>query len=104
MKENQILAIIKKPGERATVEPLFDNTLEASQKAVGGFIEVVRLCQDVAIICNEEGRLMDLTHNVNVCGYDFVGTIVAVGVKGDQFCSLKASAVPMLLKLLDGEG
>ena len=39
MKENQILVIIKEPGKDPVVEPLFDNTLEAFQEAVGGYIE-----------------------------------------------------------------
>lgn len=36
MKENQILVVIKEPGKEARVEPLFENTLKAFQKAVGG--------------------------------------------------------------------
>ena len=39
MKENQILVIIKEPGKDPVVEPLFDNTLEAFQEAIGGYIE-----------------------------------------------------------------
>lgn len=41
MGENQILVAIKKPGELPGLEPLFKNSLEAFQKAVGGYIEVV---------------------------------------------------------------
>ena len=42
MKEKQILVVIKEPGKPPRVEPLFENTLEAFQKAVGGYIETVR--------------------------------------------------------------
>ena len=102
MKENQILVVIKEPGKAPVVEPLFENTLEAFQKAVGGFIEAVTLASDLVLICNEEGRLMELPHNMDICGYDFCGTILAVGAKGDEFASLKASVVPAVMRMLGG--
>lgn len=43
MKEKQILVVIKEPGKPPRVEPLFENTLEAFQKAVGGDIETVTM-------------------------------------------------------------
>ena len=102
MHENQILVLIKEPGQPARLEPLFDNTLEAFQEAVGGYIETVTIQDGVVIICNEEGRLMGLQPNVEINGIDFVGTILAVGVKGDEFASLKSSVVPKVWKLLEG--
>ena len=53
MKEKQILVIRKEPGKSAEVEPLFENTLEAFQAAVGGHIEAVTVTQDLCILCNE---------------------------------------------------
>ena len=100
LKENQILVVIKEPGQEPRVEPLFENTLEAFKKAVDGWIECVTIADDVVIICNEEGRLRGLPFNVNVCGIGFVGTVVAVGVKGDEFASLKGSHVPSVMRLL----
>ena len=100
MKERQILVIIKHPGEVPYVEPLFDNTLEAFQKAVGGYIETVTFATDAAIICNEEGRLIGLAHNCTVLGVDFCGTILVVGVKGDEFSSLKVANIPKILHML----
>lgn len=102
MHENQILVLIKEPGKPACLDPLFDNTLEAFQEAVGGYIETVTIQDGVVIICNEEGRLMGLEPNVDINGIDFVGTILAVGVKGDEFASLKSSVVPKVWKLLEG--
>lgn len=51
MKEKQILVIRKEPGKLAEVEPLFENTLEAFQAAVGGYIETVgtRGCEFASI-------------------------------------------------------
>ena len=103
MKENQILVIIKEPGKGPVVEPLFDNTLEAFQKAVGGFIETVTFSNDVVVICNEEGLWLDLPHNVCIDGVNFCGTILVVGTKGDEFSSLKASVVPSVMHMLEGD-
>lgn len=100
MHERQILAVIKEVGEKPRVEPLFDNTLEAFQEAVGGYIETITLATDCVLIVNEEGRLLDLPHNVTVCGMDFFGTVVAVGVKGDEFASLPGVAVSAVMRLL----
>lgn len=102
MKESQILVVIKEPGQAPKVEPLFDNTLESFQKAVGGYIETVSF-GSIVIICNEEGRLLGLEPNVEVGSVDFVGTILAVGVKEDEFCSLSASVVPKVLQILGGK-
>ena len=58
-------AILKQPGQRpAAVE--MENTLQALQKAVGGYIETVRITSDACLICNEKGRLMGL--EPNPCG------------------------------------
>lgn len=102
MKENQILVVIKEPGKKPVVEPLFDNNLNAFQEAVGGYIETVTFATDLVIICNEEGRLRGLPFNCNVAGVNFVGTILAVGRKGDEFASIKARHIPMVLQLLGG--
>lgn len=102
MNENQIMVVIKEPGKAPVVEPLFSNTLKAFQEAVGGYIETVTLASDLVIICNEEGRLFGLPSNCRVCGVDFVGTVVAVGRKGENFCSIKAQNIPFVLKLLGG--
>ena len=101
MKEKQILVVIKEPGKAPRVEPLFDNDLKAFQETVGGYIETVTFAE-VVIICNEEGRLQGLPHNTTVFGVDFCGTIIAAGTKGEEFASLRAAAVPVVLRLLGG--
>lgn len=100
MKERQILVIIKNPGEPPHVEPLFDNTLESFQHAVGGHIETVTFASDAVLIVNEEGRLHGLPYNCSFCGLDIVGPVVAVGTKGDEFASLKAASIPMIMNAL----
>lgn len=100
LKENQILVVIKEPGQAPRVEPLFDNTLDAFKQAVGGWIECVTIADDLVIICNEEGRLRGLPFNVDVLGVGFVGTVVVAGAKDDEFASLKSVHVPLVMRLL----
>lgn len=80
-------AIRKKPGcEPEIIE--VENTLKALQAEVGGYIETVTIVSDAVIICNEEGRILGLPDNCRVCGVDFVGTVLIVGTKGDEFCDV----------------
>ena len=99
-KEHQIMVVIKEPGKAPVVDPLFENRLEAFQKAVGGYIEAVTVAEDLVLICNEEGRLMGLPFNIDLCGVDFVGTVIAAGVRGDEFASIRGASVAAVLDLL----
>lgn len=101
MQEKKILVLIKEPGKLANLEPLFDNTLEAFQKAVGGYIETVTIQDDLVLICNEEGRLLGLEPNVVINGIEFVGPVIVAGVKGYEFSSIKSSLVPKIWKMLE---
>ena len=79
-------AIRKKPGCAPEIIEV-ENTLEALQQEVGGYIETVSIA-DVVIICNEEGRLCGLPDNCRFVGVDFVGTILVVGRNKDEFCDV----------------
>lgn len=81
-------AIIKRAFE--PVGRLIDipNELKPLQQAVGGYLEAVTLASDLAILCDEEGRLKGKIHNCTICGYEFVGTILAVGVSGEEFADV----------------
>lgn len=102
-KEKQILICVKRPGQDPVIEPLFENSLRAFQEAVGGYIETVTICSDLCLIINEEGRLLDLPYNATILGHPFVGPVLAAGIKGDEFSSLKASNIPAVLQLLRGD-
>ena len=62
-KNEKIKVLLFKPGEYAkTVE--IDDTLEGMQEAVGGWIEeYMPFEDDVAIVCNEEGKINGLPPN-----------------------------------------
>lgn len=92
----KISALVKDPG-RVPRHVWISNNLEALQKDVEGYIETVTLATDLVVICNEEGRLMGLEPNCNICGYDFVGTIIMVGTDGEDFTDLPADWKTMKL-------
>ena len=80
-------AIRKKPGAQPEIIEV-DNTLKALQAEVDGYIETVTIASDVVVICNEEGVLRGLPYNCRFVGVDFVGTVLIVGTKGDEFCDV----------------
>ena len=80
-------ALRKRPGE-AWEEVKIENTLEALQREVGGYIETISLLSDLVLIVNEEGRINGMRFNMSLCGMQLFGTILAVGFKGDEFCDI----------------
>lgn len=77
--------LIKNPSDEGFHQIVVPNDLHVLQQLVDGYIETVTLATDACVICNEEGRLKDLEHNCKYCGVDFVGTILIVGINGDEF-------------------
>ena len=102
-KQKNILVVIKEPGKAPYVEPCFPNTLESFQKAVGGYIETLTVCEDLVLIVNEEGLLRGMPFNCKVCGQPFVGTVVAVATERDEFASIPERFIPMVLRLFEVE-
>ena len=80
----KIKVLIKRPDSKIYSTHISD-TLENLQKIVGGYIETVTLWQDATVICNEEGRIKELPYNCNIAGVDFYGTVIIVGVDGEEF-------------------
>lgn len=81
------------------------NTLEDKQKIVGGLIQCTAILDDpsVVLICNEEGKIMDLPFNRDI-GYDIIaGTFIIAGddiEKGD-FKSLTKEQVEKYKRRFD---
>ncbi len=72
-----------------------DNTLEAKQELVGGLIEEVHIHGDdeVALICNEEGKIYGLPYNRDI-GYDIIaGPFLIVGIDRDNYKSLNEKQI-----------
>ena len=69
-----------KPNE-LPVKKTINNTLEAKQKLVGGLIEYTYMsnCDDIAIVCNEESKILGLPINRDI-GHDIItGDFFIVG-------------------------
>lgn len=75
---------VREPWEVACV----DNTLEALQREVGGYIETLGITCDSCLIVNEEGLISHLPFNTRLFGQFLFGTILIVGLKGDEFCDM----------------
>ena len=69
-KEKQLRVLLKRVGEEPEVL-IIENTLEAKQEIVDGLIEVVPINEKILIICNEEGKLLDLEPNL-LFDYDYI--------------------------------
>ena len=82
--------VAKKPGQLAEIIKI-ENELQALQEYVGGWIETVTFATDACIICNDEGRLLDMPYNFTFCGVDFYGPILIVGVKNEDFTDCPAA-------------
>ena len=91
MATETMRVLVVEPGKRPMVREI-ETGLEPLQKAVGGLIEAVYPFEEpVAIICNEEGKIMGLPLNralldENGKVYDIIaGTCLVVGLTEDNF-------------------
>lgn len=95
-------AIRKKPGQAPEACEI-ENSLEALQAEVGGYIESFQFAEDFTLLINEEGKNLGLEPNLFVLGEPLVGTVLAVGVKGEEFCDLPADTAHVLMRMLGKE-
>lgn len=107
-------ALICEP-KKNCYEKEIETDLKSLQKIVGGYIEFVCPFNDnVAIICNEEGKLTGLEPNRVLTNdgfipYDYVcGTFIFIGLNNDDdendddFSSLTNNQIKKYKKILDG--
>lgn len=104
-KEERIMVAIKHPGEQPYVT-VVRNELEDLQKIVGGLIEPVLTVSregvkfpGVILVGNEEGSMLKLPMN-RVGQMRYLGTVFAVGVRGEEFCSLPGVMVALMLRIM----
>lgn len=95
-------AIRKKPGQAPEACEV-ENSLKALQAEVGGYIESFQFAEDFTLLINEEGKNLGLEPNLYVLGELLVGTVLAVGVKGEEFCDLPANTAHVLMRMLGKE-
>ena len=84
-----------------------DNTLEAFQEAVGGYIETISLNGDELVVCNEDAINLRLPINRtlvfktpagNFYNVPVLGDFVICGTDGEDFCELDADRERILLE------
>lgn len=89
--------IRKRPGQVPQIVDV-ENTLESLQFEVDGWIEAVTFSEDACVICNEEGRIQGLPFNLELMGILFFGTILIVGVDGENFTDLSDAVVELMMR------
>lgn len=108
--DNRIQAVVIEVGKLPKYV-MIENTLEAFQKLVGGYIEVVRMDGGVNAVINEEGKLLELEPNIalrhggtgQVVDY-IAGTAVLVSVDDEgDFASIEDRQLEKLSLPLYGE-
>ena len=74
-----------------------ENTLEALQHEVGGYIETITFAADCCTIVDEEGRLKDkpLNEQASRFGCPIVGDALFVGVAGEEFTDVPEAMIEM---------
>ena len=94
MKSKSIKVLRVEPMKTPVVVKL-DNDLDSLQKAVSegcdyqGLIEIIPIADGVAILCNEEGKLINLMGNRRFGNDILVGTFYVVGDDDEgNLCSL----------------
>ena len=91
MNDNPLKVLVVEPRKRPYVQEI-DGSLASMQKLVGGTIQAVYPFEDaVALICNDEGKLLNLPYNRFLYDeqkqpYDVIcGTFLVVGVGAEDF-------------------
>ena len=86
--------LLVEPGKEARIAEI-GSDLKSLQTAVGGWIEAIQPFDDpVALVCNDEGKIMQMPLNRALRGEDgkiydaIAGPFFICGLGEDDFCSL----------------
>ena len=88
--------IRKRPGQAPQVVEI-EPSLKAMQREVDGWIETVTFAENACVVCSEEGRVRGEPFNLKLLGLLFFGTILIVGVDGENFTDLGDGAVEWMM-------
>ena len=89
----KIKLVVQNPGEISRVVTI-QNTLEAMQEVIGGYIETVTLPNGLVLVMDEEGRLKGLRENVRCVQFGtIVGRIFITAAEGESFRSLTVDEI-----------
>lgn len=93
MEFKKMRVIIKRPDEKYGHVCNISNRLENLQRTVGGYIETVPVAisadgKPIIMVCNEEGKIKGLEHNMYFMNDEIVGTIFLCAVEDDDLADL----------------
>jgi len=99
--DEKITVAVKKVNEAVDFVEI-DNTLEAAQEIVGGYIEMVGIGNGIYLVCNEEGKITGEDFNFDLNGDYIVGDVFFVRVDDEgEFASLDESDIYDIEDLID---
>ena len=87
---SKIKVLAKKPG-KAPYATTINNELKSFQRMVDGYIENFQVMSDMALICNEEGRIRGMEYNFHIGGMPFFGPCFFVGTDGSEYTDCPAT-------------
>lgn len=83
---------VKDPGEDPRPVNI-SNTLEALQNFVRGYVEIVRLSDQLVMIINEDGHQLGMFRNFDFLGSTVYGPAIFAGIDGEQLASVTPEAL-----------
>lgn len=90
-------AILKRAGKNPQVIDI-DNRLETLQEAVGGYIEYVRIDEEIIMLCDECGKLKDdSVYNFHLGRDCIVGDVLFVQSNGEDFADLSEKNIEEIM-------
>ena len=95
----KIRAVLKHPGRKPVVM-LVDNSIDAMEKQVEGTIGHKMLGGGTAILYNRKANKFDHKRNTRYQGTTYLGNVVFVAVKDNQFSSLTEDQAEQIRKEL----
>lgn len=105
----KIRVLVVEPIKRPYIKEI-SHTLEEMQKLVGGCIQVIYPFDDpVALICNDEGKLMGLPYNRLLRSddgvpYDIIcGNFFVCGLKENELASISPALEQKYMRMYDRE-
>lgn len=100
---SKIRVLVVEPNDIPRLKEI-ENTLDTYKEIVQGYIECIYPWKDIIIVCNEEGKILNLKPNRFVKGNLIVGTFIIVGNdnKGD-FRSLTDEEIKSYKKLFNAK-
>lgn len=86
--DSTIKVLVLQSGSTKPVTKEINNNLKDFQEIVGGYIEVIRLGDNLVIVLNEEGKILHLPPTMKFRNDILVGNIIFARTKQSEFISL----------------